>query len=279
MPKRTAKPLVYVPPPPEPDSSGPGRGVWSDTSRLKAIDNRRSALRQAIHDALLRLPPHIAEAATLRTLPGDMQLDAVAAVGLGLKTPWQVATEWKRSLPAFRRKGSPPELSIPKPVVVGTAELHVEKCWRFAPGHQSRDDVMAGILDEFTRELARELDAAYSHVKSIQARPSPRRNLDRDAMRLVLRTCFGLSNDEIRDYEEGLEVTLASGQVLVRPDGDGEAEDDGALDRNDSRRVRDTFDQSIKNFACDAEIPLPQQRLGRRPHQTPGDDSYKEYLA
>lgn len=280
MPKRTPKQLAYVEPPPSPHSSGPGKGVWSDFSDLKVIDRSRDTLRQAIHDALLRLPPVVAETASLRTLPGDMQLNAFAAIVLGLETPWQTADAWKRRRLASRwRVSSPEEPSTPRPVVVGTAEIHAQTCWRFIPGYQSREDVRAGILDEIARALDRELDAAYDHVRSIRARPSTRRNLDRDAMRLVFRICVGLSDDQIRDYESGYEVPLEGGHTLTCSDRGFDDDDDRPLDAEEARTARDTIDQSIRNLARDAEISLPLRRLGRPPDPPPLDDPNKEYLA
>jgi hypothetical protein len=173
----------------------------------------------------------------------------------------------------------PEESGVPQPVITGTAELHVERSWRFDPGYQPRDIVREGILDELTRELDRELNAVYADIKSIRPGRSSRRNLDRDATRLVLRSFLGLSDDQITDYEAGYEVTLDSGQILVHPELDPDAEELRLLDPKAERRERDTIDQSIKNLAHAAGISLPPRKRGRRPNLPPLHDPNQDYLA
>jgi hypothetical protein len=281
MPKRTPKQFVFVEPPPTPESSGPGKGVWSDTSGIKVTHNNpRDALREAINNALQRLPPAIAETTSPRALPFEMWPDVWAITQLGLRSSRQTARQWIRRLWASRWGAPlPDESSLPKPVVVGTAELFVEESWRYCPGHQPKNIVRKGILDEFTRELDRQLDADYAHVKTIRARSSPRPNLDRDAMRFVLRSAFGLTNDQIMDYEAKCEVDLDSGHVLVHPgaDPDSDSEEFGpTYSEAERRQARNTIDKSIRIFASDAGIPLPPQPAGRRPKI---EDPNWEYLA
>jgi hypothetical protein len=161
----------------------------------------------------------------------------------------------------------------PERFVTGTAELHVEKSWRFMPGYQPRDVVWAGILDEFTRELNRELESVYADFK--RPRPPSRRNLARDATRLVLRRFLGLSDDQIKDFEDGYEVPLENDRTLVHPDRNPDVDEQGFLGRS-----RDAIDQSIRNLERDAELSFPSRKQGRPPNPEPVDDPiYRDFLA
>jgi hypothetical protein len=158
--------------------------------------------------------------------------------------------------------------AIPRPRVVGTAELHVQRAWRFNPGYQPKDEVRAGILADFARELDRELDATEAKIRRMRPPLSPRRNLARDATRFVLREFLDLTLQEILDYEDGIPVPLSNGINLAKPglDFDNEDEDlesdesEYRLDKDEAKRRADAVDQSIRNLATDAGLVLSSRR-------------------